>query len=105
LNPRTPTPLVLITHNHQDHILFETLLQIRHKVSEIIVPRGGSGMRAGSLSSAARKCTSTPWGRPIVESNKLIEACRRRQIVAERLFGEKEIPVDRVDEPAAGVTA
>jgi L-ascorbate metabolism protein UlaG (beta-lactamase superfamily) len=34
---------VLITHNHQDHILLETLLQIRHKVGEIIVPRGGSG--------------------------------------------------------------
>lgn len=33
----------LITHNHQDHVLFETLLQIRHKVGEIIVPRGGSG--------------------------------------------------------------
>lgn len=34
---------VLITHNHQDHILFETLLQIRHKVKNIIVPRSGSG--------------------------------------------------------------
>lgn len=34
---------VLITHNHQDHILFETLLQIRHKVKNIIVPRSGGG--------------------------------------------------------------
>jgi L-ascorbate metabolism protein UlaG (beta-lactamase superfamily) len=34
---------VLITHNHQDHILFETLLQIRHKVKNIIVPRNGGG--------------------------------------------------------------
>jgi L-ascorbate metabolism protein UlaG (beta-lactamase superfamily) len=34
---------VLITHNHQDHILLETLLQIRHKVGAIIVPRGGTG--------------------------------------------------------------
>jgi len=34
---------VLITHNHQDHILFETLLQIRHKVKCVIVPRSGSG--------------------------------------------------------------
>jgi len=34
---------VLITHNHQDHILFETLLQIRHKVKHIIVPRNSSG--------------------------------------------------------------
>jgi L-ascorbate metabolism protein UlaG (beta-lactamase superfamily) len=34
---------VVITHNHMDHILLETLLQIRHKVQEIIVPRGGHG--------------------------------------------------------------
>jgi L-ascorbate metabolism protein UlaG (beta-lactamase superfamily) len=34
---------VLITHGHQDHILFETLLQIRHKVKNIIVPRSGGG--------------------------------------------------------------
>lgn len=34
---------VVITHNHQDHILFETLLQLRHKVGEIIVPRNGGG--------------------------------------------------------------
>lgn len=34
---------VLITHNHQDHVLFETLLQIRHKVKNILVPRGGVG--------------------------------------------------------------
>src|SRR5437763_174081 len=34
---------VLITHDHQDHVLFETLLQIRHKVKNIIVPRNGGG--------------------------------------------------------------
>jgi hypothetical protein len=28
---------------------------------------------------------------PIVESNKLIQACHNRGIIAERLFGEKEI--------------
>lgn len=33
----------LITHDHQDHVLFETLLQIRHKVKNIIVPRNGGG--------------------------------------------------------------
>lgn len=35
---------VLITHNHQDHILFETLLPLRHKIKNIIVPntRGGA---------------------------------------------------------------
>ena len=34
---------VLITHDHQDHVLFETLLQIRHKVKNIVVPRSGGG--------------------------------------------------------------
>ncbi|PSL21501.1 MBL fold metallo-hydrolase [Chitinophaga ginsengisoli] len=34
---------ILITHNHQDHILFETMLYLRHKVKKIIVPRGSMG--------------------------------------------------------------
>lgn len=34
---------VLITHNHQDHILFETLLPLRHKIKNIIVPGTTSG--------------------------------------------------------------
>ncbi len=34
---------VLITHNHQDHCMFETLLQLRHKIKNIIVPRSNSG--------------------------------------------------------------
>jgi L-ascorbate metabolism protein UlaG (beta-lactamase superfamily) len=35
---------VLITHNHQDHVLFEVLLQLRHKIQTIVVPRSGSGV-------------------------------------------------------------
>jgi len=34
---------VLITHNHQDHILFETLLPLRHKIRNMIVPRTEGG--------------------------------------------------------------
>jgi L-ascorbate metabolism protein UlaG (beta-lactamase superfamily) len=34
---------VVITHNHQDHVLFETLLQIRHKVKNFIVPASSKG--------------------------------------------------------------
>ncbi len=34
---------VLITHNHQDHILFETLLPLRHRIKNIVVPRSTSG--------------------------------------------------------------
>ncbi len=34
---------VLVTHNHQDHILFETLLRIRWKIKNIVVPRSNGG--------------------------------------------------------------
>lgn len=34
---------VLITHNHQDHVLLETLLQLRHKIKNVVVPSSGKG--------------------------------------------------------------
>ena len=34
---------VLITHNHQDHVNFETLLQLRYKIRTIVVPRCNGG--------------------------------------------------------------
>ena len=34
---------VLITHNHQDHILLETLLPLRHRIRNLVVPRSGGG--------------------------------------------------------------
>ena len=37
---------ILITHNHQDHCMFETLLQLRHKTENVIVPRSNSGVLA-----------------------------------------------------------
>ena len=48
---------VLITHNHQDHILFETLLQLRHRVRTIIVPRSGGGaLQDPSLRLLLKQC-------------------------------------------------
>lgn len=48
---------VLITHDHQDHILFETLLQIRHKVRNIVVPRNnGGGLADPSLKLLFQNC-------------------------------------------------
>ncbi|MGQ4472853.1 MBL fold metallo-hydrolase [Streptomyces violaceoruber] len=35
--------LVLITHGHQDHIVFETLMQLRGRVGTIVVPRSSRG--------------------------------------------------------------
>ena len=37
---------VLITHNHQDHCMFETLLQLRHKTKHVIVPKNNGGSLA-----------------------------------------------------------
>jgi L-ascorbate metabolism protein UlaG (beta-lactamase superfamily) len=34
---------LLITHNHQDHCMFETLLQLRHRVKNVVVPKSNSG--------------------------------------------------------------
>lgn len=34
---------VLITHNHADHCMFETLLQLRHKIRTVIVPKNSGG--------------------------------------------------------------
>ena len=36
---------VLITHGHQDHVVPETLLQIRGRVGTVLVPRNGGGHR------------------------------------------------------------
>ncbi|HEY6351242.1 MAG TPA: MBL fold metallo-hydrolase [Candidatus Angelobacter sp.] len=48
---------VLITHNHQDHVLFETLLQIRHKVKNVVVPRSGGGqLQDPSLKLLLEQC-------------------------------------------------
>jgi hypothetical protein len=33
----------------------------------------------------------TEESQPIIESNKLVEACRGRNITSERLFGSREI--------------
>jgi L-ascorbate metabolism protein UlaG (beta-lactamase superfamily) len=36
---------VLITHSHQDHMMFETLLQLRRQIKNIVVPRSHGGDR------------------------------------------------------------
>jgi L-ascorbate metabolism protein UlaG (beta-lactamase superfamily) len=47
----------LITHNHQDHILFETLLQLRHRIRHVVVPRSGGGaLQDPSLKLLLQQC-------------------------------------------------
>ena len=55
---------VVITHNHQDHILFETLLQIRHKVKIFIVPRSGSGEAGGDRRRGSCMSVTDPRVQP-----------------------------------------
>jgi thioester reductase-like protein len=35
---------VLLTHNHQDHVMLETLLQLRHKIKTVVVPKSNKGI-------------------------------------------------------------
>lgn len=48
---------VLITHNHSDHVLLETLLQLRSRIGCIIVPRvSGNGITDPSLRLILNSC-------------------------------------------------
>jgi L-ascorbate metabolism protein UlaG (beta-lactamase superfamily) len=40
---------VVLTHNHADHVLLETLLALRYKVDTIVVPTAGGGLADPSL--------------------------------------------------------
>ncbi|MBJ44609.1 MAG: polyketide synthase [Planctomycetaceae bacterium] len=33
----------MMTHNHQDHVMFETLFQLRHKIKNFVIPTGQKG--------------------------------------------------------------
>jgi len=43
LKPLKTKGLAIYYQDHQDHVLFETLLQIRHKVKNIVVPSSSGG--------------------------------------------------------------
>jgi L-ascorbate metabolism protein UlaG (beta-lactamase superfamily) len=59
---------VVITHNHQDHVLLETLLQLRHRIGTVIVPRGGDG----ALQDPSLKLTFKALGfKNVVELDEL----------------------------------
>ncbi|MFD4948321.1 MBL fold metallo-hydrolase [Streptomyces sp. NPDC058239] len=55
--------LVLITHGHQDHIVLETLLQLRGRVGAIVVPRSSRG----NLSDPSMALMLKHQGFPVVE--------------------------------------
>jgi L-ascorbate metabolism protein UlaG (beta-lactamase superfamily) len=63
---------VLITHNHQDHVLLETLLQIRHKTGAVVVPRSGGGaLQDPSLKLILENCGF----KNVIEMSEMEEIC------------------------------
>lgn len=77
---------VLLTHSHQDHVLFETLLQLRHKTKTIVVPKN----RKGALEDPSLKLILQHIGfKNIVELEELnsIEI-KGGQITGFPFFGE-----------------
>jgi hypothetical protein len=46
----------------------------------------------------------TDESNPIIQSNNLVEFCRKRDIIAERLYGEKELLYERQMSPAEQIS-
>jgi L-ascorbate metabolism protein UlaG (beta-lactamase superfamily) len=61
--------LVLITHGHQDHIVLETLLQLRGRVGAVVVPRSSRG---GLCDPSLALCLEHA-GLPVVEVDDFAE--------------------------------
>jgi L-ascorbate metabolism protein UlaG (beta-lactamase superfamily) len=60
----------LITHYHQDHLMLEMLLQLRHKVKNIIVPRSSGH---GLIDPSLRRLLQVIGFRNVVEIDELEE--------------------------------
>ncbi|WP_433149141.1 MBL fold metallo-hydrolase [Actinomadura nitritigenes] len=61
--------LVLITHGHQDHIVLETLLQLRGRVGTVVVPRSSRG----SLADPSLALYLSRLGLPVTEVDDFSE--------------------------------
>ncbi len=76
----------LITHNHQDHLMLETLLQLRHKIKQVIVPTSNKG----SLIDPSLKLVLQQIGFSVVHSLDELETIPlpEGQIVSLPVLGE-----------------
>ncbi|GGT60453.1 MBL fold metallo-hydrolase [Streptomyces purpureus] len=77
---------LLITHNHQDHMLFETLLRIRHRVGRVLVPKSSSASLVDpGLAGILRRLGFTD----VVEVDDLETlSCGSAEVVALPFLGE-----------------
>jgi L-ascorbate metabolism protein UlaG (beta-lactamase superfamily) len=55
--------LVLITHGHQDHLVLESLLQLRGRVDQVVVPRSSRG----NLADPSMALCLRALGLPVIE--------------------------------------
>ena len=77
--------LVLITHGHQDHIVLETLLQLRGRVGAVVVPRSSRG----SLCDPSLALYLSHVGLPVVEVDDFTEvAFPGGTVIATPFLGE-----------------
>jgi L-ascorbate metabolism protein UlaG (beta-lactamase superfamily) len=60
---------VLITHGHQDHIVLETLLQMRSRIGAVVVPRSSRG----SMSDPSLAMFMSHIGLPVIEVDDFSE--------------------------------
>ena len=60
---------IFLTHNHQDHVCIETLLQLRHKTEKIIVPKNNGG----SIADPSIRLMLKQLGFDVVEVDDLDE--------------------------------
>lgn len=63
---------VLLTHNHQDHCMFETLLQLRYKIGQIVVPKNNGGELADPSLKLILQNVGFPQVREIEEMEELL---------------------------------
>jgi L-ascorbate metabolism protein UlaG (beta-lactamase superfamily) len=77
---------VVITHNHQDHLMFETLLQLRHKIGSIVF----SANHTGALEDPSIKLILKHTGFPSLIELKEMESITLEdgEIVALPFLGE-----------------
>jgi len=77
--------LVLITHGHQDHIVLETLLQLRGRIGAVVVPRSSRG----NLCDPSLALYLSHIGLPVLEVDDFTPVeFRGGQVIATPFLGE-----------------